>query len=285
LIPIVIQTTPNNGSTNVPVTSNITIEWSTPLLTSSVVPANFILENLNAQTPISCLISLDNTPGNNDGRIVTITPDDDAGWNNAGLNGLTLYLLTISNILSADNSKYPGVYTLEFTTAADEADEVPIFEEDPNIGDSYELHGREIDTLQLPTPTFSTLYQRNQEMINFLLEERGLTLINWTAPSFIAQEYVDKKTEYDLIYHKYKEMAISAQSHKLADLSVSFRSSLQDLENLLKKLKGEYEYWEEKLLGVTNKTKPRSFVKGSLVDENPDFLNRKFVDLEGTKSW
>lgn len=280
--PIIISTSPENGSKSVAVDSTIVVTFAEAVLTSSITTDAFLLENLNNQTDIPCNIALNNTVGENDGTIVTITPDDDQGWNGAGLNGLTDYRLTISDVSSADGDIMRGSYTMDFTTVEDGHDETPEPADDAYVDESYELYGRNNpDSYEEPRKTWAELIVSNKKYLDYLLDENSLTAIDWNDPEYEATQYVEAKTRYDQTYHKYRTLLQSAQSKKLSDLSISYRSNLDELEQLVNRLEKEYKQWENELLGDLGLTVPQIFIKGSNVDAVYDFHDRSIKNRDG----
>ena len=279
--PLIISTTPINGSQDVSVDSLIVIEFAEAVLTSTVDASTFTLENMNSQTSVTCDIVLDNTVDNDDGDKVTITPHDDEGWNDAGLNGLTSYKLTITGVASADGTPMSGSYTLDFRTVADAQDEIDGAEDDAYVEESQEVHGRLPASTEEPEKTYAEIVEDNKEYLDYVLDAANATAIDWDDPTYPAKQYVTAKSKYDVNYAKYIKMTTSAQSKKLADLSVSYRSSLSDLRDLLSDLRKQYRHWEDILLGTSSRTAPQVFQKGSAVDTVYDFHDRRIKNRDG----
>lgn len=284
--PIIISTSPINGVIDVPVSSTIRIEFADPVITESVNLLTFILENMNSQTNISCTIELNNTVGLDDGEIVTVTPQDDIGWNGEGLNGLTLYQLTITGVTSADGDVMPGSYTMSFTTIADDVTEIPDADQDLYVDESYELYGRGTKVYEEPKKTYTERIEDNKLLINYLLTESFATEIDFDdfdsdSQEYSATQYLVTKTRYDLTYDKYITLASSAQKKRLADLSIEYRNQLEDLRKLLGELERAYKRWEYELLGSSGPSAPLIFQKGSTVDPIKDFHNRTIMNRAG----
>jgi len=274
MIPIIIETNPLNSSVDVAVDSLITIEFGTELLTATIIGTNFLLENLNSQTNVACIVSLNNTVNQDDGTIVTITPQDDIQWNGAGLNGLTDYRLAISGVQSADGGSMIGSYTLSFSTVEDSQSNTENANGNDYVEHSYDIYGRGEQGYVYKTDSRRKLEIDNQEYLNYLLTEHNSSIINWESPSYPARQFIKHKIEYDLVYQSYIKLATSAQTKKLADLSISYRGKLDNLKDLLARLKKQYKKWENELLGVTDNHGVATFRKGSEIDPTFDWQSR-----------
>jgi methionine-rich copper-binding protein CopC len=116
MVPVIISTYPENGSSNAGLKEQIKLTFADAILESTVIASNIKLENTNANDGRDIPLTLEydsNSPNE-----ITITPADN-GYNGNYLIGLTSYRLTVSGIMSPTWEKMQATYSLEFTTITD----------------------------------------------------------------------------------------------------------------------------------------------------------------------
>lgn len=130
------------------------------------------------------------------------------------------------------------------------------------------------------------LIDDNGKLAEFMVEKYATEDIDWTNPPIYVEQYVKYKTQYDIVFDKFIELSGNPTSKQLKDLTIEYGYSLGDLLDLADKLELRYKYWEE-FLKSSGKGRASAgvFQKGSNVDENPDFMDRKFTSIEGDKEW
>lgn len=118
MIPIVISTYPENGSSDAALNKPIRITFAGSLNRLTVTSKNIKLENLNRALDVPL------TFGSEDGSDeITIIPND----NGEGiLYGLTAYKLTVSGLRSGLGELMQGSYSLEFMTVPGEPGDVSV---------------------------------------------------------------------------------------------------------------------------------------------------------------
>lgn len=134
--------------------------------------------------------------------------------------------------------------------------------------------------------TIAGIINDNSTLSKFIAEESGNESIDWENPPLYVVEYVKYKTQYDIIFDKFIELSGNPTSKQLKDLTIEYGYSLSDLLDLADKLELRFKYWENYLKGSKDgKARPAAFRKGESVDEEPDFMDRMFTDIEGNKEW
>jgi hypothetical protein len=111
IAPTVSATNPTNNNTSVPISTNISITFSIPMDTTTLIPANFRLYNSDAET----YVTLTNPMYSNGNKTVTFTT-------NTPLNAATAYQIILpapENIMSSEGiGLTTGGIISSFTTAA-----------------------------------------------------------------------------------------------------------------------------------------------------------------------
>jgi hypothetical protein len=130
------------------------------------------------------------------------------------------------------------------------------------------------------------LINDNGKLAEFMVEKYATEDIDWTNPPIYVEQYVKYKTQYDIVFDKFIELSGNPTSKQLKDLTIEYGYSIGDLLDLADKLELRYKYWED-FLKSSGKGRASAgvFQKGSNVDENPDFMDRKFTSIEGDKEW
>lgn len=267
----VVNTFPKESSINTTPT-DIRVKFNRGVLDTSVTTNTFIVTSdpVDAIEDIGFIemVMIEGTFAV-DSSVITFTPT-------VALSDNTKYTLVLYGILSVDNERLePMIYS--FNTKV-----TPAYTNPTDILKGYPSLGPIIKSLNI-----LELYdyiKSNGEMAEFI--GTANTNIDWTNPPRYVVEYVKAKTRYDIVFDRYIQLSNEASAKTLADLSIEYHTNLKDLLAMADRLKGMYEYWENMIKGSTiGKSRPATFVKGETGDENPDFLSRKFKDIDGTKSW
>lgn len=117
LVPIIVDTYPGNGSSNVDLKELIILTFAGGIRNDTVTEENIKLENMNRGTSVPIDIE-------HNGDVIKITPEDEALDDNF-LIGLTPYRLSISNLASTDGEKMLSTYEFTFSTMPDDIANVP----------------------------------------------------------------------------------------------------------------------------------------------------------------
>lgn len=123
MIPIIVSTYPENGSTDAELNSPITITFADSIDASSITVDRIKLENKNEGRYIPLAFTY-----NQETFELTITPSDDQYGNM--LLGLTKYKLSMANISSNQAELMHGLHTMEFFTVSDSPEDIT---EDPTV--------------------------------------------------------------------------------------------------------------------------------------------------------
>jgi hypothetical protein len=137
------------------------------------------------------------------------------------------------------------------------------------------------------TGEFAKLIYLNSKLARFIADLAENTDIDWSNPPMYVGEYVKYKTQYDIVFDMVAELSSSSTTKQLKDFMVDYRFSLNDLMNLAKQIKLQYQYWEDLLKGHKNRgfASAGSFIKGESTDEDPDYKDRALKAMDGTKEW